>query len=391
MRIIPFIRRANIVLLAVVVCNILVIMKQELACSALISDNFDAVSSTRRTIAILTTRMERAKPHHAIIIPYRERLNNAKTYVSSMNPYLARNFPNETFSVYFLVQVDSGLFSRGFLLNAGINEIRRTRPETQCIIMHDIDLLPIVDGVPYDDCTYPIQLSSELEHFDWGIPYDGSCGGVISLHMNDWIKVNGMSNDYEGWGGEDDDLFLRLRQNGLLYGTENRMPLRPPKGKGRFSNRENTSTISNENRHKMNHTNYMSNAALIREMEGGSQRWRVDGLNDVAYLLVDHVKIELQGAVGGNGFDAVHIVKVTGRASCLGPKINVTLPCLNGPRNKGPSAMLSNAETNTLADAETNTLADAETNTASSYSETNVVSSFAVTEGDKLFMLQYLL
>ena len=87
---------------------------------------------------------------------------------------------------------------QGFLLNAGLNEIKRRRPEIQCVILHDLDLLPLVDGVPYDDCTYPIQLSSELEHFDWGVPNDGSCGGIISLHMNDWIKVNGMSNDYEG-------------------------------------------------------------------------------------------------------------------------------------------------------------------------------------------------
>jgi N-terminal domain of galactosyltransferase/N-terminal region of glycosyl transferase group 7 len=340
-----FLRGTNIALLAVAICCMLrVSIKQELACSALISERFDTNSmhlalagGTTSTLpanarVIQTSMMEPKNPHHAIVIPYRERLHNARAFVSFMVPYLARNFPNETFSVYFVMQVDSGLFSRGFLFNAGLNEIRRTRPNIQCVIMHDIDLLPMVDGVPYDDCTYPIQLSSELEHFDWGVPYDGSCGGVISLHMNDWIKINGMSNDYEGWGGEDDDLFLRLRRNGLLYGTENRMPLRPPKGKGRFSNRENVSVISDENRNKGEHSNYGSNVAIVREMEVGSHRWRVDGLNDVAYLLVDHVELVPKGA-------SVHIVKVTGRPNCLGPKINVSLPCLNGTSNKGPSSL----------------------------------------------------
>jgi N-terminal domain of galactosyltransferase/N-terminal region of glycosyl transferase group 7 len=339
-------RGSTYALLAVALCNTLrVSTKQELACSALISENIDNIinqldigattsilPASARSIQI-TRMMEPKSPHHAIVIPYRERLHNAGDFASFMVPYLTRNFPNATFSVYFVMQVDSGLFSRGFLLNAGLNEIRRTRPETQCVILHDIDLLPMVDGVPYDDCTYPIQLSSELEHFDWGVPYDGSCGGVISLHMNDWIKVNGMSNDYEGWGGEDDDLYIRLRLNGLLYGTENRMPLRPPKGKGRFSNRENASTISNENRNKGVHAKYGSNVAIVREMEVGSHRWRVDGLNDVAYFLVDHVRLVPKGA-------SVHIVKVTGRTNCSGPKINVSLPCMKGISNKGPSSLL---------------------------------------------------
>ena len=114
----------------------------------------------------------------------------------------------------------------------------------------------MVDGVPYNDCIHPIQLSSEIEHFNWGVPYDGSCGGVINLHLNDWKKVNGMSNDYEGWGGEDDDLNYRLKRTGLLYGPENRVVHRPPKGKGRFSNHENVSTISNENRQKGEHAKY---------------------------------------------------------------------------------------------------------------------------------------
>lgn len=275
--------------------------------------------------------------HHAIIIPYRERLDNARSFVSYMGAYLTRNFPNETFSVYFVAQVDSGLFSRAFLLNAGLNEIKRTRPETKCVIMHDVDLLPIVDGVPYDNCTYPMQLSSEMEQFNWGVPYAAYCGGVINLHMNDWLKINGMSNDFEGWGGEDDDLFIRLQRTGLLLGPENKEVLRPPKGKGKFSNQENASTISNRKRRKYKHAKYpkykhakySSNLAILGEMASGSNRWRTDGLNDVAYKLIDHVELLPKGTSVGNRFD-VHIVKVTGRENCLGPNINVTIPCIKG-------------------------------------------------------------
>jgi N-terminal domain of galactosyltransferase/N-terminal region of glycosyl transferase group 7 len=331
-----FRRAAIFALITVLLCHILGFgMKQQRGYMELLS-LLD--SETGHTTPMLSHKYPTA--HHAIVIPYRERLENARVFISFMGSYLTRNFPNETFSVYFVVQVDSGLFSRGFLLNAGLNEIKRTRPETQCVILHDIDLLPMVDGVPYDDCTYPIQLSSEMERFKWGVPYDYYCGGIVNLHINDWMKVNGMSNDFEGWGGEDDDLHLRLQQTGLLYGPKQKIPLRPPKGKGRFSNHENASSISNENKKKQKHANYASNLAIRQEMRSGSHRWQTDGWNDVGYVLVDHFELVSKGTAGGNGFDEVHIIKVTGQANCLGTNISVHVPCIKGLSNKGPSSLL---------------------------------------------------
>ena len=35
----------------------------------------------------------------------------------------------------------------------------------------------------------------------------------------DWKRVNSFPNDYYGWGGEDDDLLQRLKQNGLNKGV----------------------------------------------------------------------------------------------------------------------------------------------------------------------------
>jgi hypothetical protein len=68
----------------------------------------------------------------------------------------------------------------------------------------------------------------------------------------------------------------------------------------------------------------------------------IEGLNDVAYLLIDHVNLIVpKGATGINGFDEVHVVKVTGRDNCLGPNINVTAPCIKGSGNNGPSRRLA--------------------------------------------------
>jgi len=36
-------------------------------------------------------------------------------------------------------------------------------------------------------------------------------GGVVAFSKHQFEKVNGFSNQFWGWGGEDDDLALRVR------------------------------------------------------------------------------------------------------------------------------------------------------------------------------------
>lgn len=45
------------------------------------------------------------------------------------------------------------------------------------------------------------------EYFRFKLPYEGLFGGVISILTEQFEEINGMSNVFEGWGGEDDDLF----------------------------------------------------------------------------------------------------------------------------------------------------------------------------------------
>lgn len=41
-------------------------------------------------------------------------------------------------------------------------------------------------------------------------------GGILILTVNDFRKLNGLSNKYWGWGLEDDEFYLRMKQGGVV-------------------------------------------------------------------------------------------------------------------------------------------------------------------------------
>jgi len=44
---------------------------------------------------------------------------------------------------------------------------------------------------------------------NFSLPYNTIFGGVTAMTKNQFITLNGFSNKFFGWGGEDDDMFNR--------------------------------------------------------------------------------------------------------------------------------------------------------------------------------------
>lgn len=76
--------------------------------------------------------------------------------------------------------------------------------------MQDVDLMPMNLGNIYA-CTHrPRHMSSSIDVFRFTLPYYGLFGGAVAISAETFVHINGFSNLFKGWGGEDDDLYLRL-------------------------------------------------------------------------------------------------------------------------------------------------------------------------------------
>ncbi|CAF3628069.1 unnamed protein product [Rotaria sp. Silwood1] len=95
-------------------------------------------------------------------------------------------------------------------------------PMFNCFIFHDGDLIPENDYNIYEcDQHGPRHLAPAVNELRYSLMYNDLIGGVLAVTKDQFIKANGWSNLYWGWG------FVRLRQVG--YGVN-----RPPNNVGRY-------------------------------------------------------------------------------------------------------------------------------------------------------------
>ncbi|CAF0768014.1 unnamed protein product [Didymodactylos carnosus] len=164
-----------------------------------------------------------------------------------------------------IISYHNNSFNHAILSNIGYIESTKLYNYT-CFIFHDVDLLPEDDRNLYTCGDKPRHLSVAIDKFNYELWWPGLFGGVTAFRRQDFINVNGFATIYQGWGGEDDDMYSRV-MNRLKNIT------RPPMDVGRYKmirNRGHVAGDPNPHRHEILKSNYS---------------YSLDGLNTTEYQL----------------------------------------------------------------------------------------------------------
>ncbi|CAL4096943.1 unnamed protein product, partial [Meganyctiphanes norvegica] len=206
------------------------------------------------------------QPRHrvAIIVPFRDRYNHLAIFLHWLHPILRRQ--QLAYTIYVVEQVGNATFNKGSLMNAGFLEAWRG-DTADCFVFHDVDLLPEDDRNMYSCSPQPRHLSVEVNTLGYKLPYFMLVGGVLNLQGQHFFQVNGYSNLYWGWGGEDDDMGYRIKKSGLRI-------TRPPNSLARYS------MLKHQKRKPLN---WEIRRTLVRT---AGDRYRMDGLNTLRYHLI---------------------------------------------------------------------------------------------------------
>lgn len=136
-----------------------------------------------------------------VIVPYRNRAEHLEEFLPALQTYLTRK--GIEYFIYIVEQDDGKAFNRGALCNIGFKAARQNRCDY--VIFHDVDMIPM--NVDYSFSNKPIHLASD------DLPFESYFGGVTLFPSKTFININGFSNNYWGWGYEDDDLLYRCILN----------------------------------------------------------------------------------------------------------------------------------------------------------------------------------
>lgn len=169
-----------------------------------------------------------------IVLPFKDRLGKyQKAMDSFINPFL--EYLNKNLGEYEVIvveqkggslkdtlpgrysnllndsQKDEEFFNLGRTINIGFDLFKDRMNDDDIFIFHPVDLLPV-------DVNFNLEKTTKLcykEHSP-----DGKFYKSMAFKCSDFKKINGFSNEYWGWGLEDDNLFVRLQMNSINFDTK---------------------------------------------------------------------------------------------------------------------------------------------------------------------------
>ena len=131
-----------------------------------------------------------------------------------MHPLLQRQ--QLDYQVFVIEQSDKNPFNRAALMNVGFLEASKAENFT-CFVFHDVDMVPETDWAEYK-CPQDRavrHMAVAVSRWKYRLTYSRYCGGIIAMSRENVERINGFSNSFYGWGGEDDDIYNRLTSHNI--------------------------------------------------------------------------------------------------------------------------------------------------------------------------------
>lgn len=221
----------------------------------------------------------------ALISCFRDVKNGSRG--KQLNQYLkiARRYFNEVlnYDLYIIEQSDDNeLFNIGKLKNIGFDYCQKLKEKYDLYIFTDIDMIPDHDLIQYFNTIPKSIMSLAYKGTRYNTDYKPFLGGLISVSGDIFQKINGYPNNFYGWGGEDDSLFIRMVQNKI---TNIEVPQ-----KGRVIDLEETLNVK-EKLEKLKKNDAKENLKydkLLIDVE----KWKNNGLNSLNYKILENKKID---------------------------------------------------------------------------------------------------
>jgi len=197
----------------------------------------------------------------AILVPYRNRLENLCWFLLNLHTFLTKQ--KLDYTIFIIEQFNNGKFNRGKLLNIGYTEALKLN-NFDCFFLHDVDLIPMNNNNIYSCPNQPIHMATANEKYGGRMPYGNYFGGVVGINRTHFELINGFSNMFWGWGGEDDDFLYRIIYHKLNY-------TRLPPYLGRY--------------HALAHEKQEPNPERYNLLQSSFYRFSTEGLNTLNYVV----------------------------------------------------------------------------------------------------------
>ncbi|SPP74660.1 beta-1,4-N-acetylgalactosaminyltransferase bre-4 [Drosophila guanche] len=199
--------------------------------------------------------------HVAIVVPFRDRYAHLSVFLRNIHPFLMKQ--RIAYRIFIVEQTNGKPFNRAAMMNIGYLEALKLY-QWDCFIFHDVDLLPLDDRNLYNCPRQPRHMSVAIDTLNFKLPYRTIFGGVSAMTREHFQAVNGFSNSFFGWGGEDDDMSNRLKHANLFI---SRYPV-------------------NIARYKMlKHQKEKANPKRYENIQNGMNKIEMDGINSIKYAI----------------------------------------------------------------------------------------------------------